>query len=78
MRDLEKRYRIGNTDSAKTRSSKGVTTSKFPQLSVKVGIEMRDEFSIQIPRQEVEEIRDVVMKELKEIRPGYISTITGG
>lgn len=48
------------------------------ELSIPVGIVLKDELDVRIPRAEVEEIRDIVLNELEELQPGCVSTIVGG
>ncbi|KAL0072589.1 hypothetical protein AAF712_000352 [Marasmius tenuissimus] len=50
----------------------------LPQLTIPVGLVLRSDLDEKIPRGEVEEMRDVVMEELKKLKPGCVSTITGG
>nr|BAD89435.1 DNA polymerase mu [Coprinopsis cinerea] len=52
--------------------------NKPPDLTVPVALALRGEFDLPIPREEVEEMRDVVMRELDELQPGCVSTIVGG
>ncbi|KAL0578921.1 hypothetical protein V5O48_003069 [Marasmius crinis-equi] len=54
------------------------TKLNLPQLTIPVGLVLRSDFSEKIPRDEVEEMRDVVMEELKALKSGCVSTITGG
>ena len=49
----------------------------LPDMSVKIGLMLRDELDLPIPREEVEEIHRVVMLELEELQPGCVSTIVG-
>ncbi|KIM40321.1 hypothetical protein M413DRAFT_446505 [Hebeloma cylindrosporum] len=49
-----------------------------PDMSIKIALALREELEIPIPREEVEEVHSVVMKELHEIQPGCVSTIVGG
>lgn len=51
---------------------------QIPDLTVQVSLVLRHEFEVPIPREEVEEMQRVVMRELGEIQPGCISTIVGG
>ncbi|KAJ3724399.1 hypothetical protein C8R42DRAFT_701765 [Lentinula raphanica] len=82
--DLEKHYDVSprtNDEIGQTLSPdylKASPTTGLPQLSIKVGLALREEFSLQIPRSEVEEIHDAVMNELKHIRSGCVSSIAGG
>ncbi|KAK7036418.1 hypothetical protein VNI00_011615 [Paramarasmius palmivorus] len=50
----------------------------LPLLTIQVGLALRRDLIQKIPRTEVEEMRDVVMRELGEIKVGCVSTITGG
>lgn len=52
--------------------------SKIPEISIKVGLFLREDFAAPIPRGEIEEIHQVVMTELDDIQPGCVSTIVGG
>ncbi|KAF8633429.1 hypothetical protein AX17_004600 [Amanita inopinata Kibby_2008] len=52
--------------------------SSVPDFSIRVGLALRRSFEIPIPRDEVEEIHRVVVKELNELRPGCTSIIVGG
>ena len=79
INDLEKRYHVHGSDTeAETTQILKSKPNKLPDLSIKVGLQLREDFSVKIPREEVEELRDVVIRELEGIRPGHISTITGG
>ncbi|KAJ4483506.1 DNA polymerase mu [Lentinula aciculospora] len=84
INDLEKHYEVSpqTNDDIANNLSQGYrlvsSTTGLPQLSIKVGLALREELSLQIPRSEVEEIHDVVMNELAHIRSGCVSTITGG
>jgi len=49
----------------------------LPDMSIKIGLMLRDELDVPIPREEVEEIHRVVMRELEELQPGCFSTIVG-
>lgn len=61
------------------RSGKGPGRGNvLPDLSVKIGLMLRDELELPIPREEVEEIHQVVMSELEKLQPGCVSTIVGG
>ena len=51
---------------------------KVPDITVPVALALRGEFNIPIPRDEVEEIRDVVMRELEDLQADCVSTIVGG
>ncbi len=52
--------------------------SKIPEITIKVGLLLREDFAAPIPRGEIEEIRQAVMTELDDIQPGCVSTIVGG
>ncbi|KAM6502527.1 DNA polymerase mu [Amanita muscaria] len=52
--------------------------TKMPDISVKVGLLLREEFATPISSDEVEEIHRVVTKELDQIQSGCVSTIVGG
>ncbi|KAF8346009.1 hypothetical protein F5887DRAFT_964521 [Amanita rubescens] len=52
--------------------------SKIPEITIKVGLLLREDFAAPIPRGEVEEIYQAVMTELDDIQPGCVSTIVGG
>ncbi|KAF9529665.1 DNA polymerase mu [Crepidotus variabilis] len=66
--------------STKDKARAGVlgNTYKLPDMSIKVALMLRGELDQPIPRDEVEEMHRVVMKELQEIQKGCISTIVGG
>lgn len=49
----------------------------LPDMSVKIGLMLRDELDQPIPKEEVEEIHRVVMLELEKLQPGCVSTIVG-
>ncbi|RXW14888.1 hypothetical protein EST38_g10962 [Candolleomyces aberdarensis] len=51
---------------------------KPPDITVPVALALKGELEIPIPRDEVEEIRDVVMRELEDLQPDCVSTIVGG
>ncbi|KAJ3748630.1 hypothetical protein DFH05DRAFT_1473480 [Lentinula detonsa] len=85
IKDLERHYEVSPktsddiADSLNPEHFRGTgPTTGLPQLSIKVGLALREEFSLHITRNEVEEIHDVVMNELANIRSGCVSTITGG
>lgn len=50
----------------------------MPNISIVAGLALRNELNEKIAREEVEEMHRVVTQELAQIRPGCISTITGG
>jgi len=58
--------------------SKMVNKNKLPELSVKVSLALREELNVGIPREEVEEIHRVLMRELDQVQPGCVSTVVGG
>jgi len=61
------------------RSGKGPGRDNvLPDLGVKIGLMLRDELELPIPKEEVEEIHQVVMSELEKLQPGCVSTIVGG
>ncbi|THG94502.1 hypothetical protein EW026_g6985 [Hermanssonia centrifuga] len=45
---------------------------------VKIALGLREDLAIKIPRDEVEEMNQVVMRELNALEPGCTSTIVGG
>lgn len=47
-------------------------------MSIKVALALREELDTPIPRDEVEQMHQVVMAELDKIHPGCYSTIVGG
>jgi len=47
-------------------------------MSIKIALALREELEVPIPREEVEEMHRFVVKELREIQPGCVSTIVGG
>lgn len=49
-----------------------------PDMSIKIALALREELEVPIPREEVEEMHRFVVKELREIQPGCVSTIVGG
>jgi DNA polymerase mu len=51
---------------------------KLPDLSIKTALALRSALATPIPRDEVEEMHDIVMTELEELQRGCISTIVGG
>ncbi|PFH52135.1 hypothetical protein AMATHDRAFT_2383 [Amanita thiersii Skay4041] len=52
--------------------------SQMPELSVKVALALRKDLATTIPREEVEEMHETVMKQLNELQPGCVSTVVGG
>ena len=59
-----------------TRTGKG-PEKVLPDISIKIGLMLRDELDVPIPREEVDQIHSVVMRELEELQPGCFSTIVG-
>ncbi|KAJ3514753.1 hypothetical protein NLJ89_g2188 [Agrocybe chaxingu] len=57
---------------------KGKGDVKLPDMSIKIALVLKEDLTTSIPRAEVEEMHQVVMKELQEIQPGCVSTIVGG
>lgn len=51
---------------------------RLPDLSIKAALMLRNDLARTIPREEVEEMCQVVMDELGKIKPGGVSTIVGG
>jgi len=51
---------------------------KVPDITIPVGLALRGELGQKIPRDEVEEMRNIVMAELDELQPGCVHTIVGG
>lgn len=79
IKDLENHYKVSPQTRDDTAKSLNVDfTTRLPQLSIKVGLALREDLRSRIPRSEVEEIHGVVMNELANIRSGCVSTITGG
>ncbi|KAF5321048.1 hypothetical protein D9619_001670 [Psilocybe cf. subviscida] len=65
----------GEEDSKKNASqAKPIDTT----MTIRVALALRHDFEVPIPREEVEEMRRTVMRELHAIQPGCVSTITGG
>ena len=61
-----------------TRTGKRPEDNKvLPDINIKIGLMLRDELDVPIPREEVEEIYSVVMRELEELQSGCFSTIVG-
>lgn len=54
------------------------TKNKVPNMSIQISLILRKDFEIPIPREEVEEMHRVIMRELDKIQPGCISTVVGG
>ncbi|KAJ3877929.1 DNA polymerase mu [Lentinula edodes] len=79
IKDLENHYKVSPQSGDDIAKSLNVDfTKRLPQLSIKVGLALREDLRSRIPRSEVEEIHGVVMNELANIRSGCVSTITGG
>ncbi|KAH6913918.1 DNA polymerase mu [Coprinopsis sp. MPI-PUGE-AT-0042] len=77
LQELEKR----DDEDIYTPNGKKVPTkvaSKAPEITIPVALALRRELDTSIPREEVEEIREVIMRELDEFQPGCVSTIVGG
>src|SRR5271154_1540753 len=55
-----------------------IASDKLPDMSIKVALALREELDTPIPRDEVEQMHQVVMAELDKIQPGCHSTIVGG
>lgn len=55
-----------------------IASNKLPDMSIKVALTLRGELDASIPRDEVEQMHQVVMAELDKIQPGCYSTIVGG
>lgn len=68
-----KHGRLGAWGGEKGESNEGLGDSW-----IRIALELREDFAIQIPRAEVEEMSRVVMDELDELEPGCVSTIVGG
>ncbi|KAI0937789.1 hypothetical protein AcW1_003856 [Taiwanofungus camphoratus] len=45
---------------------------------IRIALEIREDLSVKVPRDEVEEMNRVVMAELNALEPGCVSTIVGG
>lgn len=71
-RDNEEIY----TPNGKKVPTKG--TTKAPEVTIPVALALRRELDTSIPREEVEEIREVITRELDEFQPGCVSTVVGG
>ncbi|KAE9411611.1 Nucleotidyltransferase, partial [Gymnopus androsaceus JB14] len=90
IEDLEKHYK--DKDNAKIQATRIQAPAKktftsptsklrelgLPEMTVKEALLLREDLNVRIPRSEVEEIRDVIMNELGQIRRGCVSMITGG
>lgn len=51
---------------------------KAPDITIPTALVLREELKVPIPRDEVEEMHAVVMRELDELQPGCVSTVVGG
>ncbi|TFK74584.1 Nucleotidyltransferase [Pluteus cervinus] len=67
-----------DTFDAVTPNGRPIPQQDPPDLPIKVALALRKDFEIKIPRAEVEEMHDVVMRELFAIQPGCKSMIVGG
>lgn len=76
LKDLETQLFTPNGRPIPPKNVKGNT--KIPPISIKVALALRKDFSVPIPRSEVEEMHRIIMSELEEIQSGCISTIVGG
>jgi Fingers domain of DNA polymerase lambda len=72
-RDNEETYTPSNGKKIPTKG-----TEKAPEITIPVALVLRRELDTSIPREEVEEIREVIMRELDDFQPGCVSTIVGG
>ncbi|KAG5342625.1 hypothetical protein C0989_012130 [Termitomyces sp. Mn162] len=54
------------------------TNDTIPDLDIKAALVLRHEFAISISRSEVEEMHNLIMAELNDLKPGCASTIVGG
>ena len=50
----------------------------IPALTIPVAVKLKDELDEKIPRAEVEEMRDVILRELEVLQPGCASVVVGG
>lgn len=50
----------------------------MPDISIQVGLALREDFSVKISREKVKEMHEVVERELGYIMEGCVSTVTGG
>lgn len=51
---------------------------KIPSITPRVALDLRDDLDQRIPREEVQEIFAVIVRELNAVRPGCVATIVGG
>ncbi|KIJ65936.1 hypothetical protein HYDPIDRAFT_174727 [Hydnomerulius pinastri MD-312] len=83
IEELERYYEItpGVTDEdtlSLLEANNSVNEEAAAEISIKVALALRHDFSQTIPREEVEEINQVVMRELSSIEDGCKSVIVGG
>ncbi|KDR75668.1 hypothetical protein GALMADRAFT_248274 [Galerina marginata CBS 339.88] len=85
IEDMERYYDVipGSTASSLgaelvTPNGRKIPTDKAPDMSIKISLVMREDLEVPIPREEVEEMHKVVMRELEKIQPGCVSTVVGG
>ncbi|KAF9501386.1 Nucleotidyltransferase [Pleurotus eryngii] len=57
---------------------KRLSTKGIPEVTIQVGLALRHDLSQKIPREEVRDMHDFVMKELESLQHGCVSTIVGG
>lgn len=84
--DLERYYDVSKDEGLEVVETDAVTpngkrihpVTKIPDITVKVGLALRNELDAPIPRSEVEEIYSVVMQRLNKLEPGCEATIVGG
>jgi len=81
MEDLAKYYEVtpgtiheGTASNLEASTSKEISVEK----SIQISLVLQHDFSQKIPRREVEEINQVIMRELELIEAGYKSIIAGG
>jgi len=55
-----------------------ISKAKLPDMAIKFALALREELDAPIPREEVEQMHRLVMKELHRVQPGCVSTIVGG
>ncbi|KAF9031210.1 Nucleotidyltransferase [Hymenopellis radicata] len=77
LNELERYYDV-YADDAETGNGRTDHIGDIPLLGIPAGIRLLAELEQQIPREEVEEMHAVVMRELEGLRPWCVSTITGG
>ncbi|KAF9268570.1 Nucleotidyltransferase [Marasmius fiardii PR-910] len=84
LNDLDRYYGVNPDPEASTEEKLATVPHphdrklNLPQVTILVSLALRHDLAETIPRHEVEEMRDVVMAELDQIKPGCVSTITGG